>query len=129
MQRDVALGRGDAIVVGAGLIIGERRHEQRLARPFRIGVLAVDLLELLGGVLRLVLDVEQVEALVVEAVGGLVGRRIVLGKQVETAAAGAQARRQQHRGEHARETAPAGAGGRARCGCDYLRHGIFGHKP
>ena len=128
MQRDVALGGVDRLVVGARGVIRIGRHDQPFARPFRIGVLAVDLLELLGGVLCLVLDVEQVEALVVEAVGGLVGRRIVLGKQVETATASAQARRQQHRGEHARETAPTGASGRARSGCDYLRHGIFGHK-
>ena len=51
---------------------------QRLARPFRIGVLAVDLFELLGGVLVVLLLVQQEDALVVELVGRLVGRLVVL---------------------------------------------------
>ncbi len=113
MQRDVALGRGDAIVIGAGLVIGIGRHDQRLARPFRVGVLAVDLLELLRRGRRVVLGVEEIEALVVEPVGGFVGRRVVLAEKIE-AAAGAQARRQQHHGQRAHEPASGASGQRHR---------------
>ena len=45
---------------------------QRLARPFRIRMLAIDFLEFLGRLLRILLGVEEIEALVVEPVGGLI---------------------------------------------------------
>ncbi len=95
MQRDVAAGGIDAVVIGAGLVIGEGLHDQRLARPVRIGVLAVDLFELLGRGLGVFLGVQKVEALVVELVGGLVRNdRGVLVEQ----AAGAERDRHQRKG-------------------------------
>src|SRR5215467_6560886 len=98
MQRDVAAGRIDAVVIGVGLVIGEGRHDQRLARPFRIGVLAVDLFELLGRGLGILLGVQKVEALVVELVGRLVGSDGVLVEQ----AAGAERERHQRKGQKPR---------------------------
>src|SRR4051812_24832908 len=80
MQRDVA-GRGtNAAVIVAGLVEGVGRHQQRLARPVRIGVLAVDFLELLRGRLGIVVLVHQEQALVVELVRRLLDEGIVLGE-------------------------------------------------
>src|SRR5215470_6727453 len=94
MQRDVAAGGVDAVVIGAGLVIGEGLHDQRLARPVRIRVLAVDLFELLGRTLGVLLGVQKIEALVVELVGGLVGSDRVLVEH----AAGAERERHQRKG-------------------------------
>src|SRR5262249_46690443 len=78
MQRDVAAGGIDTVVIRAALVIGEGRHDQRLARPFRIGMLAIDLFELLGRALGILLGVQKVEAFVVKLVGGLFGSNGVL---------------------------------------------------
>jgi hypothetical protein len=79
MQGHVAFRGVDAVVVSAGLVIGKGRHDQRLARPIRIGVLAVDLFELLRRLLGGLLAVQKIETLVVELVGRLIGHhRIVV---------------------------------------------------
>ena len=41
-------------------------------------MLAIDFLELLGRVLVLLLLVQKIDALIVEAIGGLVGKRLIL---------------------------------------------------
>ncbi len=83
MQSHVAPRGIDAIVVHAGFVIGESGHDQRFARPFRIGMLAVDFLELLGGVLGALLLVQKEETLVVELVGRLIGDDRVLLERAE----------------------------------------------
>src|SRR5205807_6671683 len=62
----------------ARLVIGVSRHQQRLSRPVRVRMLAIDFLEALRGVVGLVLVVQKVQALVVELVGGLIDERLVL---------------------------------------------------
>ena len=100
---------------------------QRLARPFRIGMLAVDFLEFLDRLLGILLCVEEIEALVVEPVGRLVGRRVVLfGEQIE-AAAGAEAHRQHRNSQNARKARPAPTFGRRGHACDAHGHDILGH--
>ena len=66
-------------------------------------MLAVDFLELLDRVLGVLLRVEKVEALVVEPVGRLVGRRVVLFAENVEAAAGAEARGHRSDSQHARK--------------------------
>ena len=90
MQRDVALARDDGLVEHAAGVIGEGLHQERLAAPFRIRMLAVDFLEFLRGVLVFLL-VQEREALIVEDVRRLVGRDRVL---VDGGAGGEPAREQ-----------------------------------
>ena len=49
MQRDIGVGGRDRVGIFVGLIVAEGRHQHRAARPNRIGMLALDLVELLGG--------------------------------------------------------------------------------
>ncbi len=102
MQGDVAGGGADAAVVVAGLVEGVGRHQQRLARPVRIGMLAVDFLELLRRRFRVAVVVHQEQALVVELVGGLLVEGIVLGEKLVPQRPGAAAgqRRRQHDEAH-----------------------------
>ena len=81
MQRHVALRRRDRVVVRGSLVMRVGRHDQRLARPFRIGVLAVDFLEALGGLLVVLLVVQKVEALIVELVGRIVRNDVLLAEK------------------------------------------------
>ena len=46
--RAMMLAVADGLGIVVGLIVGVGRHQNRPARPFRIGVLALDLVELLG---------------------------------------------------------------------------------
>src|SRR5215831_8480644 len=78
MERNVALGGSDAVVVVLPLIMREGRHEQRLARPFGIGMLAIHLLEPLGGGLEVALLVQQVQTFVVELVGRVIEDLVLL---------------------------------------------------
>ena len=79
MQGDVALGRADRSRRSRPrFVIGIGRHDQRLARPFGIGMLALDFLEFLGGVLDVLAFVQQEDALVIELVGRLVGGVVLL---------------------------------------------------
>src|SRR5262249_41627108 len=52
------------------LVVGEGRHDLGLGRPHRIGMLAVDLFEALGGLLVLLLT-QRIERAVVEHLDGL----------------------------------------------------------
>src|SRR5262245_63542367 len=89
MQRDIALRRIDAVVVLACLIVGVGSHDERFAGPFRVGMLTIDFLEFLDRLLGILLRVEEIEALVVEPVGGCIrGHVLLLGEHVETAAGG-----------------------------------------
>ena len=78
MQRHIALRRSDAIVIFARPDNSKGRHEERLACPFRIGILAIDLVEFLGRLLVILLLVEQEKALVIEQVGGSFGDVILV---------------------------------------------------
>ena len=52
IERHIALGGVDRLVIVALPVVGESAHHHRLARLFRIGMLAVDRLELLAGFLE-----------------------------------------------------------------------------
>ncbi len=69
-------------------------------------MLAVDLLELLGRLLEVLLLIEEVETLVVELVGGLVGNELF---GVEEAAAGERRRDERERRQARAKRAPHGA--------------------
>ena len=80
MERDEALGRVDRIVIGIALVLGIGLHQDGLGGEARIGMLALDFLELLGGGAVLA-GVQLGQALVVEVGdrlgivgGGEVGR-------------------------------------------------------
>jgi hypothetical protein len=60
IQADEAVGVRDRLVVLVALIVGVAGHQNRAARPFRIGVLALDLAEVVDGL---------VPAAAVQAVG------------------------------------------------------------
>src|SRR5712671_297383 len=92
MKLDVAPRRVDGIIVSPGLIIGVGRHDQRFARPLGIRVLPIDLLEALGSALGVPLDVEEIETLVIDAIGRLIEHRIVLGAKQATKALAARKR-------------------------------------
>src|SRR5712671_6857482 len=82
MQGDVT-GRGaDAAVVVAGIVKRIGRHQQRFARPVGIRMLAIDFLEFLRRRLRILPLVHQVQALIVELVGGLLDEGVVLGEKL-----------------------------------------------
>ena len=95
MQGHVALRRRDRVVVLGALVVRVGRHDQRLARPFRIGVLAVDFLEALGGRLVVLLVVQKVQALIVELVGRIVRDDVLLAEKA------ACRQRRDHEGERA----------------------------
>ena len=96
MQGDVAGRSADAAVIIVRLVIGVGRHQQRLARQVRIGMLAVHFLELLRAALRVALLVRQEQAFVVELFGGLLDEGVVLlGDLVPDL--GGRAARAQHR--------------------------------
>src|SRR6202790_2250173 len=89
MQGDVT-GRGaDAAVVVAGIVEGVGGHQQRFARPVGIRMLAIDFLEFLRRRLRILPLIHQVQALVVELVGGLLNEGVVLGEKLVPQRAGA----------------------------------------
>jgi hypothetical protein len=78
MQRHIALRRVHAFIVLLGLIIGVSRHQQGFARPFRIWIFAIHLVEFLGRFLVVLLRVQQIQAFVVEHVGGIFGNVVVI---------------------------------------------------
>src|SRR5712664_1000637 len=89
MQGDVT-GRGaDAAVVVAGIVKRIGRHQQRFARPVGIRMLAIDFLEFLRRRLRILPLIHQVQALIVELVGGLLDEGVVLGEKLVPQRAGA----------------------------------------
>src|SRR5258705_11710813 len=107
MQRDVT-GRGaDAAVVVALVVEGIGRHQERFARPVRIGMLTVDFLEFLRRRLVILALVHQIQALIVELVRRVLVEGVVLGGKLVPQRAGAapaqgngeqnQARRQPQR--------------------------------
>src|SRR5579864_4672061 len=49
MKCDVLIGGADGIIIMVGMIIAVGRHQHGATRPDRIGMLALDLVELLGG--------------------------------------------------------------------------------
>ena len=49
IERDEAVGVGDGLGVVVGLVVGVGLHQDRAARPLRIGVLALDFLEVVDG--------------------------------------------------------------------------------
>src|SRR6185437_5797881 len=85
VQRHVTLGRIDTVVVLPGLIVAVGLHQERLARPIRIWIFAVDLIELFRRFLVILLVVEQEQALVIEPVGRRIGNVVFV--LVEQAAA------------------------------------------
>ena len=103
MQRDVAARRADAVLVGIPFVIGESRHDQRFARPFRIRVLAIDLFELLGRALSIFLGIQKIKTFIVELIGGLLRSNGVFVKH----AAGAKCHRYDQQGSKARRRARA----------------------
>src|SRR3974390_3924098 len=103
VQRELAVRRRDTFLIGAALIIGVGSHKQRLTRPLRIGMLAIDFLELLCRFLRFMLDIEVIETLVVEAIGRFVGRLVVAIAAKIDAATGAQTPGQKENHRRARE--------------------------
>ena len=72
MELDEAVERDDGVVVLVRLVVGEGGHDLRLGRPHRIGMLAVDFLEALGGGL-VFLAAEIIEGAVVEHLDRLLG--------------------------------------------------------
>src|SRR6185437_13135996 len=107
MQRDVALGRVDAVLVFAGLIVGIGRHYEGFTRPFGVRMLSVDFLEFLDRFPRILLCVEEIEALVVEPVSGLIRRRVILFRKKIKAAAGRDTSGQEGDHQDARQAHPA----------------------
>src|SRR5665213_2733873 len=109
VERDIALSRGDALLIGTRLIVGIGRHDEGFAGPFGIRMLAVDFLEFLDRLGGVFLLVEEEEAFIVEPFGRLVRRCVVF---VEPTRTGAQARGQQkdrqgaHRAAHDAAHAP-----------------------
>src|SRR6266849_9100708 len=89
MQGHVTGGGADAAVVIAGIVKGVGRHQQRFARPFGIGMLAVDFLEFLRRRLRILSLIHQIQALIVELVRGLLDEGVVLGQKLVPQRAGA----------------------------------------
>ena len=79
------------------------------ARPVRIRILAIDLIEFLGRCFVILLGIEQVEPLVIELVGRIVGDEVLV--LVECAATGKW--REQHDQRHNAEqrTQPIKSGG------------------
>jgi hypothetical protein len=76
-------------------------------------VLAVNFLELLCRLFRIVAHVQEVETLVVKPVSGLIRCLFLLGEEIEAAAAGGEVRGQQCQGQRVRKAAPPCAPGRA----------------
>src|SRR5712692_2610720 len=91
MQGDVAGRSTDAAVVVARIVKGVGRHQERFARPVGIRMLAVDFLEFLRCGLRILLLIHQVQALIIELVGGFLDEGIVLGHELVPQRAGAAA--------------------------------------
>ena len=76
----VALGRGNGLRQLAGLVVGVGGHDDGAARLRRVRMLAVDVLEFLGGVLELALRLQSVGVgehlagrIGVERAGGIAG--------------------------------------------------------
>jgi hypothetical protein len=92
-------------VVFLRLIIRIGRHEQRLARPVGIRILAIHFVELLRRTLVFLLVVEQEKPLVVELVGGIVGDAVVV--LVEYAAADQRRGEERQRNKSGQRTQPA----------------------
>src|SRR5665213_1202512 len=100
VQGDITGRRADAIIVVAGVVIGIGRHQQRFTRPFGIGMLAIDFLEFLRRGLRIALLVQQVQALIIELVRGLLDEGgILLGKLVPQGPRSASAQGDGEKGE------------------------------
>ena len=76
MQREIASCGNDSLGMLLAFVVGVGRHQERLAAPLRIGVLAVDFLELLRGFLEVLL-VQKGERLVVQQIGRLIGQKLV----------------------------------------------------
>ena len=72
MELDEPVERDDGLVVLVRLVVGEGGHDLGLGRPHRVGVLAVDFLEALGGGLVFLLP-EGIEGAVVENLDRLLG--------------------------------------------------------
>ena len=94
MELDEAVERDDGVVVLVRLVVGEGGHDLRLGRPHRIGMLAVDLLEALGGGLVLLLA-QLIERAVVEHLDRLLD--IGIGIVVRRTAAAEQRRQPSQR--------------------------------
>jgi len=92
VERQVAVGARNGVFEAATPIAGEGRHDQRLARPLRIGMLTVDLVEALDGVAELA-GIEIGKALVVEDARRLILGEGILGALGRGAARGKQADR------------------------------------
>src|SRR5205814_6895734 len=77
MQLDEAVSGDDRLVVIAGLVKGINPHQLAFGGPYRIGMLAFDLLERLGGVGKTLVD-ERIHRLVVKVVDRLLDVDFVL---------------------------------------------------
>ncbi len=84
MELDETVGGDDRLVVFLRLVERVGAHHLRLGRPHRIGMLAVDFLEALGGLL-VFLAAQRIEGAVVEDFHGLLD---IVGIVVRRAAAG-----------------------------------------
>src|SRR6476660_1349650 len=114
MQGDIAPRGAYRILVGTSLIRGVGRHDERFARPIRIGVLTVHLLEALCSALGVTLGIEQVEAFVVELVRRLIKLRLLLVPKTSDRIATTKWRRKKRQRQKARELAFASRQ-RSRC--------------
>src|SRR5262249_61115374 len=96
--------RIDAVIVHFRLVISVGRHQQRLARPFRVRIFPIHLVEFLGRRFVILLGVQEKEALIVERVGGAFGNVVVV--LIEQAAA--TQKRQSQRNANQRRREPRG---------------------
>src|SRR6185369_13711942 len=115
MQGDVTGRSADTAVIVALVVEGIGRHQQRFARPVRIGMLAIDFLEFLRRRLVILALVHQVQALIVELVRRFLVEGIVLGGELVPERAGAAStqgngERNQARRQPQRPSGPGEAG-------------------
>ena len=128
VQGHVPGRRANAAVVIAGVVEGVSRHQQRLASPVGIGMLTVDFLKFLRCRLRILGVVHEVQALIVELVGGLLDKGVVLRHELvpeRASAASAQGDRQQT--QTAGQTQLPAEPGVGRCLALFERHTLCRH--
>ena len=103
MELDEAVEGDDGLVVLVRLVVGEGRHDLRLGRPYRVGMLAVDLLEAFGGDFVFLLA-QRIEGAVVELFDGLLD---IVGVVIRRAAAAKSERHQTQRQPGDRAPSPS----------------------
>src|SRR6185312_1074261 len=105
MEREVAIRGADRVVVFAGFVIGESRHEDGAARLLRIRMIDIDIFVLLGRVAEFAL-VGQRFGLLVDDVRRLVGILDYVLVAVEERAAAAKQSREEDDAKEAQSRRP-----------------------